>query len=136
MSGKERELLESAKLDKWDEVKSLLNEGISPTGYTCWTGHTALAYIAWNGNLYLLLESSPSVYNIDVTDMNLKTPLHYAVMHGKAANVNFLINRGCDSNIKDKNGDTALHLAARNAYYDIVKTLLENGALLNVQNDK
>ena len=37
-------------------------------------------------------------------------------------------------NMRDKNEDTAMHIASRNGYCDIVQILLKNGALLDVKN--
>lgn len=39
-----------------------------------------------------------------------------------------LLWAGCDRDIVNKNGDTALHLAAKGGYEDIVWLLCENGA--------
>lgn len=46
-----------------------------------------------------------------------------------------LINSGSPLDIKNIDGDTALHIAARNGYLDIVNILIEAGASKNIHND-
>ena len=46
-----------------------------------------------------------------------------------------LINSGTPLDIKNIDGDTALHIAVRNGYLDIVKILIENGASKNIYNN-
>jgi hypothetical protein len=46
-----------------------------------------------------------------------------------------LINSGSPLDIKNIDGDTALHIAARNGYLDIVKVLIAKGASKNIYNN-
>lgn len=46
-----------------------------------------------------------------------------------------LINSGSPLDIKNIDGDTALHIAARNGYVDIIKALLNAGASKNIYNN-
>jgi ankyrin repeat protein len=45
-----------------------------------------------------------------------------------------LIENGAYVNAKDKFGSTPLHLAAKNAYIEVVRLLLEHGADPNIKN--
>ena len=65
-----------------------------------------------------------------------RTPLHYvAIDHPKenhAAEIQKLVAEGCDPNLQDKNGWTALHVAAQESSLEAVKTLLASGAAVDV----
>ncbi|XP_064616268.1 ankyrin-1-like [Liolophura sinensis] len=58
-------------------------------------------------------------------------PLHYASYVNFAFGVQFLIDHGCDVNIHDDIGYTALHLCARRGNYETMKLLIENKAHVN-----
>ena len=45
--------------------------------------------------------------------------------------VEFLLNHGANTELKDSDGRTALHVAAWQGYTDIVQVLLLNGADVN-----
>jgi len=64
------------------------------------------------------------------------TPLQEAIYYGYLGIASYLIDAGTLLNIQDINGDTALHLAARNGYLDIVKQLIENGASKSIVNNE
>jgi ankyrin repeat protein len=44
----------------------------------------------------------------------------------------FLVDRGADVNLKDKNGDAPLHIAVRNDHLQLTKRLLDQGADVNL----
>lgn len=48
--------------------------------------------------------------------------------------VSFLVNQGLSANIKNKYGDSLLHIAATNGYDNAIKLLLAKNANLNVEN--
>lgn len=62
------------------------------------------------------------------------TPLQDAIYYGHLGIASYLIDKGTLLNIKDINGDTALHIAARNGYLDIVNKLIAHGASKNSVN--
>ena len=59
-----------------------------------------------------------------------------AVWSGFELTVNILIEAGSDISVKDKKGDTALHLASRKGYDKIVTKLLDQGADINISDYK
>ena len=60
---------------------------------------------------------SAQTFNVNLTDSKLNTALHYAVNEGKYRAANFLLERGIDANLKNKdNMETALHIAWRKGY--------------------
>lgn len=58
-------------------------------------------------------------------------PLYYAALHGNAALVKFMIEKGAAVNNLNKDDETALMSATRYGYFDIIKLLVENGAEIN-----
>ena len=56
------------------------------------------------------------------------TALQDALYFGYTEIASFLIQKGTRLNIKNSNGDTALHIAANNGYFGIVKELIAHGA--------
>ena len=62
--------------------------------------------------------------------------LQNSVMNGKVLVAETLIYYGADTKIKTSNGDTLLHLAARNGSLSMVKILLKNGLKASTKNKK
>ena len=46
--------------------------------------------------------------------------------------VEILLNSNCNPNIKNNEKETPLHLATKKGYIDIIKKLIEKGALINI----
>jgi uncharacterized protein len=65
---------------------------------------------------------------IDKKDEHGWTPLMQASWDGDLGEVNRLLEKGADVNASES-GSTSLHLAAQAGHLDIVKALLENGAI-------
>ena len=64
--------------------------------------------------------------------MFFQTPLQDAIYYRHFRIAKLLINRGSPLDSKNINGETALHIAAKNGYIDIVKALLAKGASINI----
>jgi hypothetical protein len=64
--------------------------------------------------------------------MFFQTPLQDAIYYRHFRIAKLLINRGSPLDSKNVNGETALHIAAKNGYSDIVKALLAKGASINI----
>ncbi|KAJ8682457.1 hypothetical protein QAD02_018249 [Eretmocerus hayati] len=54
------------------------------------------------------------------------TPLHLAVQCNSVAVTTFLLERGADSMIQDKEGNTALHIAFKHGFRDVFDNILEH----------
>jgi ankyrin repeat protein len=75
--------------------------------------------------------------DLDSRDKRGMTALHKAAIKGHRSIALKLLQYGCDPNVGDKNGDTALTLASGENQYEIVKILLMANAHLNIKrNDK
>lgn len=59
-----------------------------------------------------------------------ETPLHIAarISDGGEKCVQMLLKSGCDANLSDKEGRTALHVAAAKGHHSVVRLLLADGA--------
>ena len=64
--------------------------------------------------------------------MFFQTPLQDAIYYRHFRIAKLLINRGSPLDSKNVNGETALHIAAKHGYIDIVKALLAKGASINI----
>jgi ankyrin repeat protein len=66
------------------------------------------------------------------------TSLMGACLRGQTKVVKYLINKGADINLQNKNGETALMIASENMYSrkgkEILKFLIKKGAKLDLQN--
>ena len=63
-----------------------------------------------------------------------QTALQDAIFYQYFRIARILINNNADLDIKNIDGDTALHIAARNGYLDIANLLISNGASKNIYN--
>ncbi len=78
-----------------------------------------------SGSLKKTSELVSSTSNIDVKDIDGKTPLHYAAEIGYLEIVKLLVASGADINIQNRWGSTPLHLAVHFIKEDIVRFLTE-----------
>eukprot|EP01031_Cornospumella_fuschlensis_P034792 gene34792-42133_t len=91
----------------------------------------------------LLAASSAVLTQIDLRDrVQKRTALHYACQAGHAEAVALLLKHGADPGIKERNGDTALHMAAERGWSNILGLLLDKassrqcGLKINARNKK
>jgi ankyrin repeat protein len=73
-----------------------------------------------------ILENDPGQLNR--TDSNGRTPLHYACLFGKNDVAQLLIKKGADIDPRDENQTTPLHIVAATGNLELVKILLDNGS--------
>jgi hypothetical protein len=69
--------------------------------------------------------------NVNLQDMNNRTPLHFASQFGRHYTARLLLDHGADANALDNNHVTPLHLASQHGHLEIVQLLLLRGANLD-----
>jgi ankyrin repeat protein len=72
---------------------------------------------------------------LEKADKRKRTALIHACMNGATNVASFLLAKGCNPNVKDSSGNTALHYAASYGWFHCVDLLLQAGAELNVANE-
>lgn len=85
----------------------------------------------------ILIDSALANYANGINDISFNAenqPLHIAATKGDVRAGILVLENNPDTNIKDKLGLTALHLAAHFGYCDFIKLLIAQGADLNAQN--
>ena len=103
------------------------------------TGSTPLHQAAMIGSQHSDIVEMLLIHGADVNapDRNGLTPLHYASLVDNVKAVKILLTHAANANARDtKVGDTPLILAAGKGYKDVVGLLLENGADVNLADNK
>lgn len=107
--------------------------------------NTMLHYAVGNGSVEAAYELIKLGADINNTNADFKTSLHYAVENNSdklIESVNLLLSKNADPNIKDKEGNTALHLAvinsgkSRNEYIEVINHIIKYNADVNTLNNK
>ncbi len=103
--------------------------------FDTWKKLHTLCHVAAQDHKQYILKVTQTLQegdDINATTWDEKTALHFTLMDPsyKSAHVvaSLLIDHGCNIHLKDNNGQTALHYAARNGDLSIIKKLLENKA--------
>ncbi|MBC2261896.1 ankyrin repeat domain-containing protein [Listeria sp. FSL L7-0091] len=74
-------------------------------------------------------------YGLNGVDRDSRSLLMSAVVEGKMSIIAYLIEKGSDLNLHDKNGLTALHLASINDHAEIVEYLISKGAIIDAKDN-
>jgi len=86
----------------------------------------------WNaandGNIDAVKKHLTAGADVNATDGNGVTPLHFAASENHGEVVELLIAEGADVNATDKNGATPLHMAAAQGNKEIAELLIAEGA--------
>ena len=90
------------------------------------------ANIGDSEKLRRLIEAGQDVNQRDGT-WEKRTPLMWAAKMGRTDCVKYLIQNGAQLDLKDDDGDTALHLAAYWGHLEVMKRLLEAGQHINLR---
>jgi ankyrin repeat protein len=136
-------LLLAAQGDSPEQVKALLDKGVSPN-VKSHLGWTALHWAAYHGNaklVRLLLDrgadvNARTINGVDPPDVRsevgdespLKTPLFAAAAGGRVNTARLLLDRGADPKVNDPRYGTALHRAAEEGETEVAALLLARGA--------
>lgn len=90
-------------------------------------GRTALSIAAEKKDdplLWTLIEYDPS--NVDLADVNSRTPLSFAAGVGSVFGIEALLEHGADVDAQDMSGRTPLSWAAAGGHISAAKILLQN----------
>jgi ankyrin repeat protein len=125
------DLIEAAKSQDWDSVRSLLNKKGMDVNATQPDGATALAYAAyWDDvesvQLLLKAKADPNIGN----DYGV-TPLMLASENRSAAMVKTLLDGKADPNVAMWSGETLLMSAARTGFMEAIHLFLDHDADIN-----
>jgi ankyrin repeat protein len=71
-------------------------------------------------------------FNVNITEANGYTGLHYICQWGDVSKAEVLLNSGIDINAETVAGQTPLHIAVDNKHLAMVKLLLKRGAMCKV----
>lgn len=100
-------------------------EGLTPLHYACEYGKLDI--------IHTLFDKAGDLIQIDIKDKYGWSPLFTAVHHGNHPCVKALIRKGCNVNLVNDNGKTALHIACGQNRKYIVETLVASGSHLTTQ---
>jgi ankyrin repeat protein len=74
--------------------------------------------------------------DVEVANVDKRTPLWYAAAYGHTNVLKALISRGAKVNSSDVHGFTPLHVAAQLGQIDCVRELIKAGAKVNVPSNE
>lgn len=77
-----------------------------------------------------VLEQTKDVIDVNDTDKEQWTPLHFAAFVGSSQIIDLLLNENADMSAMTSRQATPLHLASRNAHYDAVELLITKGYVI------
>lgn len=75
-------------------------------------------------------------FDLDVKDIDGRTPLHIAILQNHIAFANMIIVSGASTNIQDKQGKTPLHVAIEKNYIDLAVMLVALGANMKIADNR
>ncbi|CAF4993665.1 unnamed protein product, partial [Rotaria sp. Silwood1] len=120
----------AAAVDHFDIVRLLIEQGHANINHLTKTHSTTFRVACYNNNIEMakyLLEHGANPYQTKIgnyTNLMLSAGRRYFII------VKYLVNElKCNINEQDENGQTALYYAVKSCSYEIVKFLLENGAM-------
>lgn len=116
-------------------IELLLAAGVSPDVRDRLSGHTAITYAAWNGDVAILRRLLDQGAAVNVRNSDGWTALTDAANNGHAAVVQALLDADADPNARDCDGKTALMAAEWNGHIETVRALLNRDADVNSETD-
>jgi len=121
------------KEERWEEVRDNVRVSHGIAGSGC--GYTLFHALAYNGRLEGVRQLLELGYDVDATDRELWTGLHYAAFSGndnRAAMIRLLVEAGADIHKQHKGeGYTVLHYISLGGDIAAARFLLDQGADVN-----
>ncbi|WP_295159424.1 ankyrin repeat domain-containing protein [uncultured Brachyspira sp.] len=132
-------LITASYIGNSDIIHTLINAGCNIRARDDIDGAMPIHVASANGNddaVILLLEKDNTLVN--ETDNNGNdTPLHWAAMKNKPSAVDILLKYNSDAEIKNSDGNTALHYASMYADSGIVRSIASyNKSIVNTANNE
>lgn len=126
-------LLIASRFGRKSAMTELLYLGADPNIKNS-AGMTALHEVAWmSSNLNLVYYFKLHNADINAQDVNLDTPLHYAVNYGNHRMIQAFSRNGADPNLTNNQGMTALHCAVQLNDTVAIQLLLNYGAEIGIK---
>lgn len=120
-------------------LRLLLNKRRTNTDLYNDEGERPLHLAAYSGRVDLIRMLLDRGAGLNLLDDNENNALHHATMNynssGAEATVEFLLSRGINSDIRNMQGNTALHYAADSGDIKVIKALLRLMADANIKNE-
>ncbi len=100
-------------------------------------GRTDIFYCIVDGDETKFQQDLVETENVNVSDKNGMTLLHFCSEYNRKSMAKRLIDKGAELNLTDKNGNSPLWKAVFNARgdYELVKILIDSGANPNSKNN-
>jgi ankyrin repeat protein len=115
--------------------ETLLEKSPKPQDYGQLLRTNALFNGALDGDIERIQQSIHDGANVNATDKDGQTPLHYAIKHGTPEACSALIENGADMELKDNHGSAALHHAANGGNARACAILISKGADVNAKDE-
>ncbi len=123
-------ILYAVEADDLELIKYLLENGADKKRHINYAFSAAVKHGKKEIAEVLLEKGADIDYRASASDWSI---LMSAANVGNKEMVEFLLEQGADVNISDYSGITALSLALRNRYFDIVNILIKHNAKINMQ---
>ncbi len=107
---------------------------ITEYSYDGWTALHLAAFFGAQEAVQLLLDRGADLYVVSQNHLQ-NLPIHAAAAAKRSAIVLMLLEKGCDVNRRQKNGQTLLHMAVSHYDLNMVRMLLDFGADGTIRDD-
>ncbi|KAL0428906.1 UNVERIFIED_CONTAM: (-)-isopiperitenone reductase [Sesamum radiatum] len=123
-------LLEAARYDDIDDVKSIASTGVSLDSEDS-QGRTALHMASANGHVHIVDYLINNGANVNACNMEKNTPLHWACLNGQIEVVKRLILAGANISLLNSHERTPMDEAISRGKMDVIDAINEAAAQVN-----